>query len=285
MFVSYQVARQEVTCKKNVIHNVQHVTRAVNPTSQHSFAVTVLKLLLTICMVLLGLPHHGAAEVLHHRDQEFFVYTVDPRTEEIELFWQDSSGQRFGSFRRLRDALASQGRTLKFAMNAGIFGVDFAPLGLHIENGRLLHPLDLGKGGKGNFYLKPNGVFYITEQKPAIVDARMYPKLRMKPTIATQSGPALVLKGMIHPAFREDSINRHYRNGVGVTRDGKVVFAISQTLVTFYEFATFFRDVLGCDNALYLDGALSAVYAPDRGQNFLGGDFVGMLAVTADGKE
>jgi len=225
------------------------------------------------------------ADVLHHRGQEFFVYTVDPRSERIELFWQDAGGQRFGSFRRLRDALAAHGQTLKFAMNAGIFGVDFAPLGLHIENGRLLHPLNLGNGGRGNFYLKPNGVFYITDQKPAIVDTRTYSKLKVKPTIATQSGPLLVLKGAIHPAFREDSMNRHYRNGVGLTRDGKVVFAISQTLVTFYEFATLFRDVLECDDALYLDGALSAVYAPDQGQNFLGGDFVGMLAVTTTGTE
>lgn len=245
----------------------------------------MLKRLFTICVVLFGLSHHSVADILHHRDQEFFVHTVDPRTERIELFWQDPSGQRFGSFRRLRDTLASQGRMLKFAMNAGMFGVEFAPLGLHIENGRTLHPLNLGKGGRGNFYLKPNGVFYITGQKPAIVDARTYPKLKVRPLIATQSGPALILRGALHPAFREDSINRHYRNGVGVSRDGKVVFAISQTLVTFHEFATFFRDVLGCDDALYLDGALSAVYAPDRGQNFLGGDFVGMLAVTAEGKE
>jgi uncharacterized protein YigE (DUF2233 family) len=244
----------------------------------------MLKRLLTTCAVLFGFPHHSVADVLYHHDQEFFVRTIDPRTEQIELFWQDPSGQRFGAFRRLRDTLASQGRTLKFAMNAGIFGVDFAPLGLHIENGRILHPLNLGKGGRGNFYLKPNGVFYIADKKPAVVDARTYPKLKVKPTIATQSGPALVLKGTIHPAFREDSSNRHYRNGVGVTHDGKVVFAISQTLVTFYEFATLFRDVLGCDEALYLDGALSAVYAPDRDQNFLGGDFVGMLAVTAEEK-
>ena len=245
----------------------------------------MLKRLLTTCAVLLGFPHHSVADVFHHRDQEFFVHTVDPRTERIEIFWQDPSGQRFGSFLRLRDALASQGRTLKFAMNAGIFGVDFAPLGLHIENGRVLHPLNLGKGGQGNFYLKPNGVFYIADQQPTIVDAKVYPTLKVKPTIATQSGPVLVLKGMIHPAFREDSSNRHYRNGVGVTHDGKVVFAISQTLVTFYEFATLFRDVLECNDALYLDGALSAVYAPDQGQNFLGGDFVGILAVTTKDKK
>lgn len=249
------------------------------------FTSRMLRRLLTTCAVFLGFPHHSEAEVIRHREQDFFVHIVDPRTERIELFWQDPSGQRFGSFRRLRDALAIQKRGLTFAMNAGIFGVDFAPLGLHVENGRILHPLNLGKGGRGNFYLKPNGVFYIIDQKPAIVDAKIYPTLKVKPTIATQSGPLLVVKSVLHPAFRETSVNRHFRNGVGVTRDGKVVFAISQTLVTFYEFATLFRDVLGCDNALYLDGALSAVYAPDRSQNFLGGDFVGMLAVTTQGKE
>ena len=123
-------------------------------------------------------------------------------------------------------------------------------------------------------------MFYIVDKKPAIVDAKVYSTLKVKPTIATQSGPLLVVNGVLHPAFREESVNRHFRNGVGVTRDGKAVFAISQGLVTFHEFATLFRDVLGCDNALYLDGALSAVYAPDQGQNFLGGDFVGILAVT-----
>ncbi|MBM4257674.1 MAG: hypothetical protein FJ147_17505 [Deltaproteobacteria bacterium] len=245
----------------------------------------MFKWVLSACAVILGFPHLSVADVLQHRGQEFFVHAVNPQAEQLELFWQDSSGQRFGSFRRLRDTLATQRRTLKFAMNAGIFGEDFAPLGLHIENGQLLRPLNLGKGGRGNFYLKPNGVFYVLDKKPAIVDARSYPKLKVKPTIATQSGPALLLGGVIHPAFLEESSNRHYRNGVGVTREGKVVFAISQSLVTFHEFATLFRDVLGCNDALYLDGALSAVYAPDHGQRFLGGDFVGILAVTAEMKE
>lgn len=249
------------------------------------FTFRVLRRFLTTWAVLLGVPFHIEAELIRHREQDFFVHIVDPRTERLELFWQDSSGQRFGSFRRLRDTLATQKRELTFAMNAGIFGVDYAPLGLHIESGRTLHALNLGKGGRGNFYLKPNGVFYLVDQEPAIVDAKLYKSLKVNPTLATQSGPLLVLKGALHPAFREQSANRHFRNGIGVTREGKVVFAISHTLVTFYEFATLFRDVLGCDDALYLDGGLSAVYAPGRGQHFLGGDFVGLLAITTARKE
>jgi uncharacterized protein YigE (DUF2233 family) len=49
-----------------------------------------------------------------------------------------------------------------------------------------------------------------------------------------------------------------------------VVFVISESPVTFYEFASFFRDSLHCREALYLDGTISSLYAPklnreDRG--------------------
>ena len=240
----------------------------------------MLRRLVATCALLLSFSKTGFAELIRHYDQDFLVYRVDPQTDHVALFWQDSDGQRFGSFRRLRDYLAAHSQHLVFAMNAGIFSTEIAPLGLHIEDGRVLRPLNLGKGGRGNFYLKPNGVFFIANQKPAVVDAKIFSQLRVKPTIATQSGPLLVIKGALHPAFRQDSLNRNIRNGVGVTQDGKVVFTMSQTFVTFYELATLFRDVLACDDALYLDGSLSEVYAPDLGYNFLGGDFAGILAVT-----
>jgi uncharacterized protein YigE (DUF2233 family) len=48
-----------------------------------------------------------------------------------------------------------------------------------------------------------------------------------------------------------------------VSADGKVVFAISAEAVNLYEFAVLFRDVLGCPDALYLDGVISSLHAPD----------------------
>jgi len=36
--------------------------------------------------------------------------------------------------------------------------------------------------------------------------------------------------------------------------------------VTFHEFAQFFRDTLGCRDALYLDGSVSSLYAPQLGR-------------------
>ncbi len=54
-------------------------------------------------------------------------------------------------------------------------------------------------------------------------------------TWATQSGPLLVHGGDIHPDFNANSTNKKIRSGVGVTKDGLVIFAISITPVTFYD--------------------------------------------------
>jgi uncharacterized protein YigE (DUF2233 family) len=88
---------------------------------------------------------------------------------------------------------------------------------------------------------------------------------------ATQSGPMLVIDGALHPRFLPDSPSRYVRNGVGVSADGtRALFAISQSPVNFTEFARLFRDGLGLPQALYLDGSISRLYAPDLGRRDLG---------------
>ena len=234
-------------------------------------------LLLTASALFWTWPGVGATETVQHHNDNYLVYRIDPQKDQLRLFWQDPQGNRFGSFRRLQDYLATQSRQLVFAMNAGIFSTEYAPLGLHIDDGRILRPLNSAKGW-GNFFLKPNGVFFIANKKAAVVDTVTYAKLKVKPDIATQSGPLLVSKGKLHPKFFPDSLSLYIRNGVGVTQDNQVVFAISLVPINLYEFATLFRDTLGCPNALYLDGSLSAIYAPTLGQEFLGGDFAGIIA-------
>jgi uncharacterized protein YigE (DUF2233 family) len=58
-----------------------------------------------------------------------------------------------------------------------------------------------------------------------------------------------------------------------------VVFAISRTEVTLYDFATYFKE-MGCTNALYLDGFVSRCYLPEKGWAQLDGDFGVMIGVT-----
>ena len=50
---------------------------------------------------------------------------------------------------------------------------------------------------------------------------------------------------------------------MGVPSPGIALFAISETPASFYEFASLFRDTLHCPDALYLDGTVSSLYAPE----------------------
>ena len=86
----------------------------------------------------------------------------------------------------------------------------------------------------------------------------------LTPAFATQSGPMLLHRGQIPdiPAFRATSRSRNLRNGVCVPDASTVAFVISEDAVTLREFAKFFRDSLKCDEALYFDGSISSLYAP-----------------------
>ena len=92
----------------------------------------------------------------------------------------------------------------------------------------------------------------------------------------------LVIDGELHPRFLPDSTSRYVRNGVGTSADGtKAVFAISNNAVTFHEFGSLFRDVLGTPNALYFDGNVSRLHAPALNRSdpgFLMGPIIGVVS-------
>jgi uncharacterized protein YigE (DUF2233 family) len=165
----------------------------------------------------------------------FTTIRVDVRTERLELFLRDETGRTFNRFDRLASWLAGRNRNLRFAMNAGMYQPDFAPVGLLVQDGRVISPLNSADGA-GNFFLKPNGVFFVSESGPQIVETKEYPALARGVRLATQSGPLLVRNGVINPAFQAASTSRLLRNGVGVSMN-VVVFVISEQPINFYEFA------------------------------------------------
>lgn len=144
-------------------------------------------------------------------------------------------------------------------MNGGIFEADYTPTGLLIQNSRVLFPLNV-ENGRGNFFLKPNGVFYITDNAAKICNALHIGEEKKRIKYATQSGPLLVSDGTIHKAFNKFSKSRLLRNGVGILENGKIILAISNkdsiSQPNLFEFALFFQSK-GCKNALYLDGVIS----------------------------
>lgn len=215
----------------------------------------------------------------------FEVCTVDLETHAINAHWRDDGGTPYRTFSRLWRDLDAKGLRPVYVTNAGIFARDLTPLGLHVENGKSLHPLNRGSGG-GNFFLKPNGVFFIDDEgRPGVLEttafAEAYPGPHQVKT-AVQSGPMLLLDGKVHHRFLPNSESRFLRNGVGVHPDGTVVLALTLIPVTFYEFALLFRDELGAQSALYLDGNGVGSMSRQKPPEFWLTELVGMIAVTSN---
>lgn len=185
--------------------------------------------------------------------------------EDLRLFQSGPDGA-YGSFRNVDAALVAEGGALGFAMNAGMYHRDLAPVGLYVEDGVEIAPL-ITRDGPGNFGLLPNGVFCIGERF-RVIESRTYRNEHPDCRYATQSGPMLVIGGDLHPKLLADSDSLYIRNGVGVSADGKrAVFAISNDAVNFHAFARLFRDELGLPDALYFDGNISRLYAPGLGRH------------------
>jgi uncharacterized protein YigE (DUF2233 family) len=211
----------------------------------------------------------------------FTTCRLDLRREALRLYWRDDAGKAYGTLPNLRDALAKQGKTLTFAMNAGMYQEDLSPLGLFVMDHRELARLNRRKG-LGNFYQPPNGVFLVEDARARVVTTDEYADSQPHPLLATQSGPILVYRGVIteSPVMSSHSTSMRIRNGVCAPSPTAAVFVISDSPVTFYDFAKFFLDQVGCSEALYLDGSISSLYAPSIGRNDYWRDLGPMFGVT-----
>jgi len=69
-----------------------------------------------------------------------------------------------------------------------------------------------------------------------------------------------VIEGALHPAIQPNGQSLHVRNGVCAAGPDDAWFAISDEPVSFGRLARFFRDGLGCGNALYFDGSVSSLW-------------------------
>ncbi len=208
----------------------------------------------------------NACETLTYKSNDYTLCQVT-LDDDLRLFHSDADGRLLGSFSRINAMLEQNGQTLGFAMNAGMYHADRSPVGLFIENGKERTPLADG-GTYGNFGLKPNGVFCFGKQALTVIETNVFRLAKIACDYATQSGPMLVIDGTLHPRFLLDATSHYIRNGVGVSADGtRAWFVISDNPVTFHEFGSLFRDHLKTPNALYFDGKVSRLFAPDLGRS------------------
>ncbi len=208
--------------------------------------------------VAISLQAFGAPEVLELDGVKYHCVKASPA--QVKLLWKDEKGAPLRTFAEAKRYADRQSIEVEVLMNGGIFEPGGIPSGLLVQQGKVKCPLNL-KAGKGNFFLKPNGVFAVGEGKARIVESRRYPAgLGFAPREAVQSGPLLLIEGKVHPAFRLGSSSRLHRNGVGVDARGQLVFLMtdfnSPKFPNLYEFAKAFEHFT-CKNALFLDGDLS----------------------------
>lgn len=245
-------------------------------------------------MVLAGCSHTGSpGHGLRSRDIQFaqlpfHAVGINLEKARLTLHWRNPRTQRpFNSIATLKQWGERHGRTLLFAANAGIYDSQRAPLGLYVENGKALVPLNTAHGDpdKGNFSLLPNGVFAIDADGHATIHTtHAFKQAHADPQWATQSGPMLVIDGRINPHFEKHSNSVKWRSGVCARTPTRVVFVVSEAPVNFYTFARLFRDKLHCRDALYLDGTLSQIYVDGAyygPPSFLVKPYAGMFAVFA----
>jgi uncharacterized protein YigE (DUF2233 family) len=232
--------------------------------------------------VALGLIASPAAAVtcedVTYEGKDYTICSVDPATENLRLFLTDEQGTIYGGFDAVNATLDVE--TLGFAMNAGMYHSDRSPVGYYVENGVEKMRI-VANAGPGNFGLLPNGIFCITDTTARVYETQDFIARQPECRDATQSGPMLVIDGELHPRFLVNATSRFIRNGVGTTENGdKAVFAISGDPVTFHEFGSFFRDYLQLPEALYFDGKVSRLLAPQLGRDDFGlqlGPIVGVV--------
>lgn len=198
----------------------------------------------------------SACEKVSYQDVPLTHCIADPAKHRIATVL----GDPYRSFAKLA---AARGDSLPvFAVNAGMFDGEGKPIGYYVEKGERTKELNTADGS-GNFHLKPNGVFYGSDGAWRVRSTESFlANVSDRPQFGTQSGPMLLIDGKMHPEFSDDGPSRQIRNGVGVDREGRAHFVISEGPISFGKFARFFRDVADTPNALFLDGNVSALWDP-----------------------
>ncbi|MEQ1065716.1 phosphodiester glycosidase family protein [Acinetobacter sp. XH1741] len=199
--------------------------------------------------------------------------------KQLRLFLKNpETDQYYRSFDNLQHQLKAC-EQLNFAMNGGMFHSGFSPVGLYIEQGKVIQALNEQKGW-GNFFLQPNGVLAWNEKHAVILATEQYKAQAFNADYATQSGPMLVINGKINPLFLANSDSNKIRNGVGI-KNNRLYFVISKNRVNFYKFAEFFQKNLKVEQALYLDGSISSLYLSKNNRNdrkFYMGPIIGSVS-------
>ena len=207
----------------------------------------------------------GDCRAIRFEDSKFTHCVARPGSHKILLRIKGSDGVLLRNLKSLANFMGE--KPVSFAMNAGMYDMKSVPIGYYVEDKDRIAKLNRAKG-EGNFYMHPNGVFFGNESGgwQVMTASDFEAKVKDRPDFGTQSGPMLLINGKIHPKITENGPSQYTRNAVGVDKDGRAHFVISEEPVSFGRMARMMRDHAGTPNALYLDGKVSALWDPANGR-------------------
>ncbi|MBF0197412.1 MAG: phosphodiester glycosidase family protein [Planctomycetes bacterium] len=214
-----------------------------------------------LCLLLIGYGYYISLKP----NTEIYSYSLNDYGIKIFTYPEDGIADLISAQLKLE----SENDSPVLLTNGPIFDKGNKHLGLVVRDGKELSPLNL-EDGKGNFYLKPNGVFAIENRNVNILPTSSYAEMRPSVSLAFQSGPLLLHEGKIHPSLSKSSKSKFTRGAIGVTQDGKVAFGLFKERTTLYKLAEHMRDDLNCHSALYLDGAITGFLTPRESFNLEG---------------
>jgi len=218
---------------------------------------------LFILIATLGFSQKKAEDFKYIHNKRYTAIIIDPEKYPVEMYWKDDRGKLLRNFNNLADYVESKGKKLRFAMNGGMAMENRIPCGLFIQNFKEITHLNTRTNGRSNFCLQPNGVFIINDHNQAQICLTINYINPGNIRFATQSGVMPVVMGTMNPILTTFNKSLYVRNGIGTFNDGRVAFLISNNPISLHEFADYFVE-LGCYNALYLDGAISGMYFPEK---------------------
>ena len=221
---------------------------------------------------------YDACEVVTFEKVALTHCVADPKLHRIATALAPKGGAPYRTMKALSEGI--DGENVAFAVNAGMFDGEGKPIGYYVERGNRLKELNRADG-PGNFHMKPNGVFYGSGSAWSVKTSdNFFSTVGTRPEFGTQSGPMLVVDGKLHPEITENGPSKAIRNGVGVDKDGRAHFVISNSPLSFGQLARYFRDELKTPNALFLDGNISALWNPVSGRLDAGVKIGPMLVVS-----
>ncbi|WP_454780946.1 phosphodiester glycosidase family protein [Legionella sp. WA2022007384] len=170
-----------------------------------------------------------------------YAFRIDLNKNKLAL----ASAKKLSLKNASADQFAEHSKAL-LSINGGFFDHEFNPLGLRINNKKLINPLKRISWW-GIFYIKNNKA-YISSLKHFNHDNDI--------EFAIQSGPRLLIKQKI-PSLKPGIADR---SALGITGDGRIIILVStNAAMTTNKLAQLLRSPpLSCIDAINLDGGSSS---------------------------